>query len=215
MAALFVQVAVAQVCHVPGECQGSLLGVHEFDTYFQCQQICKEVPGCTWFSHLEDFNECIVYSTCDSINAGSCSNCYSGEVSCLVCGYPGVCQDDFLVHVHNATEDDCSRQCQATPDCGFYTFYPDSSSCFLTENCTYADDSTCPSCVIGQAGCAPPITTTPVATTTTATIPTTTTRTTTLSTTTAVTPPNPSKLVLLSKNVNRSSLTLIQLSSSL
>ena len=41
------------VCHVPGKCEGGFfLGFYPEDSYYDCQELCKGMPDCEWFSQV-------------------------------------------------------------------------------------------------------------------------------------------------------------------
>ncbi len=73
-------------CHVPGECQDGVYLLSAYaNTYEECLVECKLSSYCNYFTHKDEFdqNDCLLFSTCPSLNETSCSvNCYSGEKAC-------------------------------------------------------------------------------------------------------------------------------------
>lgn len=93
-------------CFVPGECSGTLMGIAVENGAEACLASCKEVEsdGCKWFTVNEKDSFCNLFLNCDDINANSCPDCVSGEVTCstvdLECNLPGLCLGN-LEHSEN------------------------------------------------------------------------------------------------------------------
>lgn len=99
--------------------------------------------------------ECFAYSDCPNITTAECSDCFSGQLSCLddlVCNQPGICQGPQIDHEVVNNVDECIEFCRSNDNCQWYTFFPDTGTCSLTDNCVDLDDE-CEECITGQKHC--------------------------------------------------------------
>lgn len=133
--------AQSQYCNIPGEWgDGSSiwnLGTN-VTSYFQCFSLCQSDTNCDYFTHYGNSDQCLLFTAVTVID-NACTNCYSGERTCPLCGVPGFCQGPEAGLAITDTEDDCLKFCNTESDCQWYTFIPSTGSCILTRNCTYQE----------------------------------------------------------------------------
>ena len=73
------------------------------------------------------------------------------------CFVAGECTFGQQVDVlESADELQCLTICQATANCTWFTFFPNSESCELFSSCGTVDDTLCPECISGQKECSIP-----------------------------------------------------------
>ena len=80
LAAVLLSPAASQQCNVRGECIGNLFGVTYENSVTDCLSSCQGEPECEWFTFNNDGGYCGLQTTCESIDADSCSSCISGAV---------------------------------------------------------------------------------------------------------------------------------------
>ena len=87
-----------QQCTIPGECQeGYQLNSLGAATYSECQINCQQTSDCNFFTFYEENSFCKLLFNCSAVDDALCSNCYTGEPGCELCGQEGECQVKNLV----------------------------------------------------------------------------------------------------------------------
>lgn len=72
----------AQRCNVQGECYGTVITSVQTTNITEALEICGLVTGCTWVTVYYDVPYSKLYSSCDSVNSDTCSNCLSSQSTC-------------------------------------------------------------------------------------------------------------------------------------
>ena len=72
--------AASQQCNIPGECVGNIFGATYENSVTDCLSSCQGASECEWFTFNSDGGYCGLQTTCDTIDADSCSSCISGAV---------------------------------------------------------------------------------------------------------------------------------------
>lgn len=111
------------------------------------------IPGCNAFSYCES-RGCNLFSSCDTISNAGADICDTSDVTCpdqLVCNSKGSCigQVDFSTAFDY---DECLGNCKANPTCSWFTFYPTTKQCTMTQECDFSAIA-CSDCVIGEQLC--------------------------------------------------------------
>ena len=70
-------------CWIQGQCLGQTLDLEIVDNEDVCLAKCKSKSQCKWFTFFKSVSECIQFRTCSTID-DTCTNCLSGERSCVV-----------------------------------------------------------------------------------------------------------------------------------
>ena len=76
-------------------CLISLPNVSIKPTWLQgCLQLCKDYPGCKWYTFDPTLKDCELFEYCKTISSVDCPHCLTGEVDCHIfqCSVPGICQ---------------------------------------------------------------------------------------------------------------------------
>ena len=80
----------------------------------------------------------------------------AGDRNCtvpIVCEEPGECIDIVVGAMEVSDVDNCIQACRDNLNCRFWTLDPDQGYCVLFSGCKDVDNSTCPSCIYGEADC--------------------------------------------------------------
>ena len=93
-------------CFLPGECtNGTLLTAQASTNEYECLDLCKSQPNCTWFTFNPESNACLLYENCDSMDEALCSVCLSGQMECSApeptCWVQGYCHGQVLYTVQH------------------------------------------------------------------------------------------------------------------
>ena len=76
------QVIGEDVCFVPGECQGPLVGTAFEANAVACRAACEAAAGpgqgCDWFTFHPSDGLCALYDRCPTIDIASCPSCVTG-----------------------------------------------------------------------------------------------------------------------------------------
>ena len=67
------------LCFVPGEVSGVLIGVVSSSEYGACLDACRNLAGCVWFTEYYEENLCGMFETMSEIHDEDCPSCMSGE----------------------------------------------------------------------------------------------------------------------------------------
>ena len=88
-------------CLITGECQnGQHLDLKYSYNEFDCLEICKNNPLCTWFTFYPTSETCHLSVGCANVDKAQCPLCVSGQTECLVpepiCNVGGQCLGNVL-----------------------------------------------------------------------------------------------------------------------
>ena len=150
-------------CNLDGLCLGDLVGETRFDYDTNtegkaaCINFCRKTQGCFWYSFDMYSGLCLALEDCptlDDIMTRPDSTHYtSGNKDCRKyrCHEPGMCHGTIIEA--NTYRNDCLDQCQDTPECLWFTYFPKDKACIL-----FADDCSdslfsCSDCFSGQRQC--------------------------------------------------------------
>ena len=145
-------------------------------TTTNCLRTCKSNPVCEWFTYTESAMSCVMYSDCPAID-DSCPDCHTGQKACnpgechcyiylkftcsynhphmsdtAICGVQGFCDGQIVALDTVASAKECLDMCQVYEDCGWYSYFPETDYCVLTEDCGLLDRS-CIDCTAGEKQC--------------------------------------------------------------
>ncbi len=75
----------APECFEEGECTDSLiLDVwHDIENSETCLETCQESVDCNYFTFYEEDNSCLSFANCVTFSTDTCTDCYSGDRSCI------------------------------------------------------------------------------------------------------------------------------------
>ncbi len=144
-------------CEMNGSCTGNTVNYDLTASVTECYNDCVSTANCTWYTWDPSSNMCTMFADCTFSNT-SCPNCITGQMNCtatepdLVCDVPGSCSGNPVDFELETSADDCREACQATPSCEWYMWDSSGDLCTLLADCAY-DNSTCPTCVVGQRNC--------------------------------------------------------------
>ena len=84
----------AQICNSPGVCVNStyLRSIPTNGTV-DCFDTCRDYEGCNFATYSPDYepNECLLFQTCQKLNASVCQNCLTSGIDCVQCEAIGIC----------------------------------------------------------------------------------------------------------------------------
>ena len=72
------------LCFVPGEVSGVLIGVAPVSSYGACLEECRGLSGCLWFTEYYEENLCGMFETMTDIHDDDCPSCISGNYLLLL-----------------------------------------------------------------------------------------------------------------------------------
>ena len=83
-----------------GACLQSVM-VNEIGVYgpFECEDFCRNLPDCTWFTYYSDLELCTALTECVKLS-GSVGNPISGQIKCLgepQCNINGRCTGKVII----------------------------------------------------------------------------------------------------------------------
>ena len=149
----------------------------------ECLEACQETEGCDYFTYYRTRGDCVMFANCVALSSNSCGDCVSGNSSCpdLICGAPGMwnamvhmkqngyghektkmicilsfagrCDRVYLETSFAAEVMSCLYQCQANPECEWYTFDRLLNNCIQFSTCPELDIPACDTCLSGQWQC--------------------------------------------------------------
>ena len=84
----------SQICNSSGVCVNSTyLGSIPTNGTIDCLNICRLHEDCNFatYSPDSDPNECLLFQTCQKLNASVCQNCLTSSTNCGQCDVSGIC----------------------------------------------------------------------------------------------------------------------------
>ena len=72
------------LCFVPGEVYGLLIGVVPVSSYGACLEECRGLSGCLWFTEYYEESLCGMFETMTDIHDDDCPSCISGNYHLLL-----------------------------------------------------------------------------------------------------------------------------------
>ena len=89
---LIIHAANAIICNEPGECShslyiGSVPAIHSQE----CVRICQSYESCNFATFNPNFNGCLMFENCETVETAICSNCVTNSRECLNCDVSGRC----------------------------------------------------------------------------------------------------------------------------
>ena len=145
-------------CFVQGECTNSdLLEIVGTANQYKCLKECQANQRCSWFTFDQDTGGCRLLMNCILLDNTSCPQCVSGETTCSVpfpfCWFQGKCLGNVAQTEENIpTVEDCLWTCKHFEGCTWFTYFTETSSCALMNDCPYID-VTCEKCFSGISEC--------------------------------------------------------------
>ena len=83
----------SQICNQEGVCSKSIFLVPlPANSSSDCIEKCSNYDSCNFGSFSPDYNLCLLFETCTSLDTVSCPNCQTSEIFCYECDVPGLCR---------------------------------------------------------------------------------------------------------------------------
>ena len=69
------------------------------------------------------------------------------------CEVYGKCVGNSVGEANVNNTNECTRECQDTPACNYWTYNPSDNVCSLYGDCAVIDKFSCPTCIFGDRNC--------------------------------------------------------------
>ena len=153
---LKIQLTVSQNdCWSAGAClQSVMIDQAPSKDPLSCENFCKNIAECVWFTYYEDNGVCTAMTECINFSheiprtiSGN-AKC-NGNLECNINGrYTGV-----LIGVGSAqSPQNCQNICQSDQNCNCYTHDSISNVCYQFSDCVAINEN-CLTCISGEANC--------------------------------------------------------------
>ena len=87
----------AEICNSPGECVNSTyLGSTPTSGANDCLNICRDHEYCNYATYSRDYQQCLLFQTCEKLDTNLCSNCLTSNTDCPNCDFTGICRVRIL-----------------------------------------------------------------------------------------------------------------------
>ena len=68
-------------CRLQGRCEGDIHNVTQAESYQDCQEQCRSLQDCEWYTYYVESSTCFTYADCPTLDE-TCIPCMTGQRGC-------------------------------------------------------------------------------------------------------------------------------------